>query len=172
MTEIMMSIRPEWCDKIASGEKTVEVRKSEPKEHWRVLNGLRVYVYCTKAKERLVEILKDGAELYGDTYHGEPVFITTPKYISQYGFPGYVIGEFECTQIEELTEMFYIDEPYRFPDRGNCCLTMEELKKYGGGKRLYAWHIDNFKRYDNKKVLSDFGMKRPPQSWCYLKKTE
>ena len=28
---VMISIRPKWCQKIASGEKTIEVRKTKPK---------------------------------------------------------------------------------------------------------------------------------------------
>lgn len=28
---VMLSVRPKWCEKIASGEKTIEVRKTRPK---------------------------------------------------------------------------------------------------------------------------------------------
>lgn len=28
---VLLSIRPEWCEKILSGEKTVEIRKTRPK---------------------------------------------------------------------------------------------------------------------------------------------
>lgn len=28
---VMLSIRPKWCEKIANGEKTIEVRKTKPK---------------------------------------------------------------------------------------------------------------------------------------------
>ena len=28
---VLISIRPEWCEKIISGEKTIEVRKTRPK---------------------------------------------------------------------------------------------------------------------------------------------
>ena len=28
---VMISIRPKWCEKICSGEKTIEVRKTRPK---------------------------------------------------------------------------------------------------------------------------------------------
>lgn len=30
MKAILMSIRPEWCEKIFNGEKTIEVRKTAP----------------------------------------------------------------------------------------------------------------------------------------------
>ena len=28
---VMLSVRPKWCEKICSGEKTIEVRKTRPK---------------------------------------------------------------------------------------------------------------------------------------------
>lgn len=31
MKKVLISIRPKWCEKIAKGEKTIEVRKSAPK---------------------------------------------------------------------------------------------------------------------------------------------
>lgn len=31
-TAVLLSIRPEWCQKIFRGEKTMEIRKSFPKD--------------------------------------------------------------------------------------------------------------------------------------------
>lgn len=45
MKNILISIRPNWCEKIASGEKTIEVRKSAPKEV-----PFKAYIYATKPK--------------------------------------------------------------------------------------------------------------------------
>ena len=42
---VMLSIRPQWCEKIASGKKTIEVRKSAPKEV-----PFKAYIYCTSQK--------------------------------------------------------------------------------------------------------------------------
>ena len=44
MTEILLSLRPEWWEKIKSGEKTVEVRKSMPQI---VHMPFRVVVYLS-----------------------------------------------------------------------------------------------------------------------------
>lgn len=46
MKSVLISIRPEWCVKIASGEKTVEVRKTRPKPEPPFL----VCIYCTSTK--------------------------------------------------------------------------------------------------------------------------
>lgn len=70
---VLISIQPKWCELILSGKKTVEVRKNRP----RLETPFKCYIYQTKGKERLLDILKDGDENYGEIYHGKPVFIKT-----------------------------------------------------------------------------------------------
>lgn len=41
---VLISIRPEWVEKILKGEKTLEVRKTRPK----LETPFRCYIYCTK----------------------------------------------------------------------------------------------------------------------------
>ena len=43
----------------------------------------------------------------------------------------------------------------------------EEYAK--GADRLYAYRLENPIRYGKPKTLSDIGLKRAPQSWCYLR---
>lgn len=43
---VMISIRPKWCEKIANGEKTIEVRKTRPK----LETPFKCYIYCTHGK--------------------------------------------------------------------------------------------------------------------------
>lgn len=43
---VMLSIRPKWCEKIVSGEKTIEVRKTRPK----LDTPFKCYIYCTLPK--------------------------------------------------------------------------------------------------------------------------
>ena len=40
---VLISIRPKWCELIASGEKTIEVRKTRPKPG----TPFKCYIYCT-----------------------------------------------------------------------------------------------------------------------------
>lgn len=40
---VLISIRPKWCELIASGEKTIEVRKTRPK----LETPFKCYIYCT-----------------------------------------------------------------------------------------------------------------------------
>lgn len=43
---VLLSIRPKWCEKIANGEKIVEVRKTRPKMN----TPFKCYIYCTLPK--------------------------------------------------------------------------------------------------------------------------
>lgn len=40
---VMLSIRPKWVEKIANGEKTIEVRKTRPN----IATPFKCYIYCT-----------------------------------------------------------------------------------------------------------------------------
>ena len=47
MQSVLISIRPQYCELIASGKKTIEVRKTRPK----LETPFKCYIYCTKDKE-------------------------------------------------------------------------------------------------------------------------
>lgn len=42
---VLLSIRPEWCSRIFSGWKTVEIRKTRPVS---LKEPFKCYIYCTK----------------------------------------------------------------------------------------------------------------------------
>ena len=44
MKSVLISIKPKWCELIANGKKTIEVRKTQP----RLNTPFKVYIYCTK----------------------------------------------------------------------------------------------------------------------------
>ena len=193
---VMISIRPKWCEKIARGEKTIEVRKTRPK----LETPFKCYIYCTQARERLITILKDGDENYGEIYRGKPVFIKTDEgsVCDMWGKRQKVIGEFVCDRI------FPIDvydngciKDWNFECMWQACLPYEGIAAYiGREKRGYGWHISNLKIYDTPRELGEFRrvcvndlycescamhrendgtcgneslqIKRPPQSWCYV----
>lgn len=171
MKAVLMSIRPTWAQAIDRGDKNVEVRKSCPTRRKLMELGVtfRVYLYCSKGKDSLITILRDGDENYGTIYHGKPVFITSPE--GGYGSRierGTVFGECDCVCIERLNDLFVDDNTYHYPHFGESCLTMEQIERYGKGKSLYGWRLGNYKFYNDPKTLADFGLKRPPQSWCYV----
>lgn len=151
---ILLSIQPWWCELIASGKKTFEVRKTKPK----IETPFKCYIYQSKSKDTLIYVMKDGDENYGVIYHGKPVFIKTySKYSNPYEQK--VIGEFVCDRIIDVdcdsiapfdkSTGIYIDK--------QCCLSREELWKYTGGHCAHGWHISELKIYNKPKALSEFG---------------
>ena len=47
-----------------------------------------------------------------------------------------------------------------------------QIHAYLKGKGGYAWHISDLEIFDEPKKLSDFGLKRAPQSWCYVEEED
>lgn len=46
MKAVLLSIKPKYCELIANGKKTIEVRKNAPK----IEPPFKCYIYCIKAK--------------------------------------------------------------------------------------------------------------------------
>lgn len=163
---VLISIRPKWCELIASGKKTIEVRKTRPM----LKTPFKCYIYCTK---------------------GGPLLYCRP---SQRFGNGLVIGEFVCDQIEEIAVARRGGDGPLTARGGNevwnggmvehmSCLSTEDVCRYVGGvgEVGYGWHISNLKIYDQPKSLSEFRKPledllgwngeiiRPPQSWCYVR---
>lgn len=169
---VLISINPKWCELIAFGKKTVEVRKTKPK----LETPFRVYIYCTQGKT-LDDILT-----FAEYKNGE--------YMGDYYANGKVIGEFVCDSIANYEAELWDDETYEriqeffepddfaeygeyeyktIADNGDdfwkenmlcqsSCLTIEELRKYVGTgfATFYGWHISKLKIYDEPKELSEF----------------
>jgi predicted transcriptional regulator len=158
MIAVLISIRPKWCEKIISGEKTIEVRKTRPK----LIPQFKCYIYCTLPK-----------------YPHED-FIATDYPRPQFYGGGKVIGEFTCNRVTNLfsNSRFWLDED----DVLHTCLSAAEMRKYANGARgLYGWHISDLRVYDHPRDLWEFiGLRqtrfgwepvpitRPPQSWRYV----
>lgn len=195
MKSVLISIRPEWVEKIANSKKTIEVRKSAPKEV-----PFKAYIYCTSQK-----------------FDGEILLTADKKVERRYkhcrdngdiSLAGKVIGEFIC------------DKVYLIKNQGNrfvvanekqgvtneiarqSCLDYDDMVDYLGNKDGYGWHISDLKIYDKPKELSEFRksgfmteeewlfnlypnthchydawakkfeITRPPQSWQYVEELE
>lgn len=169
---VMLSIRPKWCEKIASGEKTVEVRKTRPK----LGTPFKCYIYCTQS----------GVALGACGKHGKVIGEFTCDRIDEY---------------DDDTIFSFRHEDYtRWNDFGldRACMHPEDFQNYADGKWLYGWHISDIKIYDKPQELrelrefkksnrdcfyADLGLakrdcpdcknsgcflKRAPQSWCYV----
>ena len=188
---ILISIQPKWCKLIASGKKTVEVRKTKPK----LETPFKCYIYCTYGEglieandeflpNHLIERKVSKNKIWGNCCNGK------------------VIGEFVCRNIDFLNErdLFEgMDEISNSRIEECSCVSIDELLRYKGGKNeIYGWHISDLVIYGKPKELREFYqkcksydkdewenddcldcenpcgnggkiyLKRPPQSWCYV----
>ena len=158
MNSVLLSVRPQWCELIANGKKTIEVRKTRPK----LETPFKCYIYQTKPKDRLITIMRDGDENYGEIYHGKPVFIKTYGEDYWTGRNQKVIGEFVCDHITNLftNSRFWLDEKAV----EQACLTGEQIREYANGKDAYGWHISALQIYDKPRELGEFYF--PPEKYC------
>lgn len=148
---ILQSIKPKYCELIASGKKTIEVRKTRPKCELPV----KVHIYCTKDKwQHLVQMPDKTYRLYNGKEYGK--FDKSLKFSNEAN--GKVIGEYVCDEIIEIPFDNEYTKSYDISDDDLhlTCLTQEQLWKYGKGKTLYIWHISDLVIYDKPKELSEF----------------
>ena len=182
---ILISIKPEWVEKILDGSKTIEIRKSIPK----CKLPIKVYIYCTKGQE----LWGDGT---GNTWYGiaededmERVFELTPTLAR---LNGKVVAEFTLNKCERIRAAYvpyekqnnlgyeyfiengvynldnsdwgvvfergdnFINSMLKKSDFNKICLKPKELFNYTGNKKFYMWHIDDLIIYDKPKGLNEF----------------
>lgn len=164
MKSVLMSINPKYCELIAKGEKTIEVRKSMPK----LKTPFKCYVYCTKKFYKK-----------GDGYF-------------QGKCCGKVIGEFICDKVEPI--VYVKNGYLHIEEAGTCLSGQELTDYYNGSKiygwhisNLVIYdepkELSEFKRINRECWYADLGLAkrdcpecynrecfftRPPQSWCYV----
>lgn len=166
----LLSIKPKYCELIASGKKTIEVRKTKPK----LDTPFKCYIYCTQDFANFATKTKRSEMWIGDPLNS----VSKGRYLGN----GKVIGEFVCDTIISHCEMANADIAEQ-----QGCIKREDLLRYANGKELYGFHISDLVIYDKPKELSEFekpheyiyqsyrkqnsffkGITRPPQSWCYV----
>lgn len=188
MKTVLLPVHPNWLELILSGKKTVEVRKTKPKE----AVPFRVLLYCTKNP---LELAKDKNGNIVLLSRNKKADISDLEILS-----GKVIAEFVCDKMYHFIQagagiMFVEDENYNLltpqTARKMTCLDDKKIDDYLGEKNGYGWHISDLVIYDKPKELIQFQkctvkttlkdsfiyrtpekelftMKRPPQSWCYV----
>lgn len=157
MKAVLLSVRPQWCELIANGKKTIEVRKSRPK----LETPFKCYIYCTAPKKfyMISEHMATSME-YLHLCDGK---VTMSDGFEFFGRADYkvlnrkVIGEFVCEYILPI-----------YPPFGNktdgTCLSAPEMYQYAENKTLYGWHISALQIYDKPRELSEFYF--PPEKYC------
>lgn len=192
MKAVLMAFSPKECEKIFSGEKTVDVRKIAPK----LETPYKVYVYMTSTKERCRhwEYITAYQNSNGDIVNGSQK----------------VVGEFVCDEIKELACLSYQEmiEYFYKPEeldgktvKAGTALHITKPKRYDTPKELSEFSRYGYKKIEHKgsgyvfcdntqcrycepdevmaglyrpPVCRKGGCKitRPPQSWCYVEEIE
>ena len=161
MGSVLISIQPKWCELIASGKKTVEVRKTKPK----IETPFKCYIYCTQDKN--FNFCTDDGEQY--THIGN----------------GHVIGEFVCDNIakgtSQLGSCLSMQQISEYANgKPLYGWHISKLVIYDKPKE-----VSEFKKMNRECWYADLGLAKrdcpecqnkgcfvqiPPQSWCYVEK--
>lgn len=153
MKSVLISIQPKWVEKIANGEKTIEVRKTAPKEV-----PFKAYIYVTKGKPYLYRVDDDNNFELTNTLRLE-----VDEYVKDYNEQnGKVIGEFVCDNVYPIKNQgsrFFVANGELGVTNDiarQSCLDYYDMVGYLGNKDGYGLHISNLKIYDKPKELSEF----------------
>ena len=170
---VLISIRPQWVEKIFNGSKTIEVRRTFPKQ---LETPFKVYVYCTK--ERMTRVPSMYAYLhknergacaeYGtiETWGKIGDVIVNPHLASKhvsFGMHGKVIGSFVCDKIEKI-EFRALCLPTLSERREvnriakQACLTIDEMRDYLNGDNGYGWHITEPHLFEKPRDITEFAI--------------
>ena len=179
---VMLSIQPRWCELIAAGEKTLEVRKTRPK----LETPFKCYIYCTAGDDKLWIADAVRRNWWGNTHVAHLCHAKDCGGMNLAN--GKVIGEFVCDKIYELAPLNHS------PDNTEqkACLSREEIVQYLKGHG-WGWNISDLIIYDKPKEISEFkkhnrdcyfdnlgiatpkcsecttcNLTKPPQSYCYV----
>ena len=185
---VLISIRPKWVEKIANGEKTIEVRKTRPK----LATPFKCYIYCTQSGVALGAWGKHG-KVIGEFTCDRIYELETKAHGGSY----YVKGE---------------DQPTTNDVARQSCMDLKDMHDYLHAQKGYGWHISGLRIYDTPRELGEFTpdcrykdedgtclfrkvdcecqkydynqdgtinlvacgriVKRPPQSWCYVEEMQ
>lgn len=148
MQEVLISIRRPNTDRIFAGTKTVELRRTVPRD-----------------RPEWGRSIERSARKWEYKYSAEPA--AYPMRVWMYesraeGGAGGIVGFFLCfgwagTKGDHLPEM---------AERAQ--VTMQQLRQYAGDGWVYGWNVDSPTKLAEPVPLGKIGLKHPPQSWRYL----
>lgn len=145
----LISIQPQWLEKILNGQKTIEVRRKVNKDVLEKLDRgetVEAYLYCTKGKPYLY--YGDLSQQYEiDNYKnkwGDELNATIPAKI--------VIDGYDEVLTQHHIDGEQIDRVLKY-----ACIEREDFDKYIGDKEMaYALHISKVEILDEVMKLDDF----------------
>lgn len=195
MVAIMLPVHPIWCGKIATGEKTIEVRKRVPK----IPPPYKAYLYCTKRQKPALINLQNIPKT--------PYIMTAGNHSRDYEVSDSCFARLcngkvwaECICERDMPLLLQCSDPealvthYEVP--GTCLSDVEIMEYLGNGKEGHGLLLSELTIYDRPREITEFRkicpnslfcescamynaheetcgnaaliLRRPPQSWCYV----
>jgi len=166
MGQIMMSSSPKECERIYNGSQTIIVKKTIPKKFVKDIDNFepfKCYIYMTMGN-----LPKKITRIIDNKLVGKDIYEVCPNCMN-----GKVIGEFVCSKIINLNVAIQdmIEEYNSVVKDMECCgtcLTWKEINDYANGNNVFGYFITNLKSYAKPKELTEFALKKAPQSWGYV----
>lgn len=161
MKAVLISVRPEWADKIISGEKTLEVRKNRPK----LEPPFMCYIYrCGSGK-------------------------IVGKFMCDYiinDFPQYMLGKETVLAYWRLLDGSCLNRDDLINYGGLCTLHgwhISDLHIYGKplplsefrkpcNNGIFCESCAMYSEFEERCGNDALTINRPPQSWCYVEELE
>ena len=160
MKAVMISIKPKWVEKIASGKKTIEVRKTAPKEV-----PFKAYIDCTYGNPKENYALSKQGKVIGEficnnaseldyVYYWNNGYefetCLTYRQVADYGKGKTLYGW-------HISDLKIYDKPKELNEFSRPC-------SYSG--LCFSCKRTSFKKDGN--LLCNTKITRPPQSWMYV----
>lgn len=160
---VMLSIRPKWVEKIASGEKTIEVRKTRPK----LPTPFKAYIYCSQGNDArrlrgswgkvIGEFTCDRIYELAPLNHA-PDDVEKKACLTREEIVNYLKGTGYGWHISDLR---IYDAPRELSESRRSCQN--------------SWYCESCAMYRGNNGTcgnESLQIKRAPQSWCYVEEAE
>lgn len=80
-----------------------------------------------------------------------------------------IVGEFMCNDVQEINSM---KDCLKYEKQSSVSASSIFSYSNCGKRKIYAWSISDVKAYQNIINISEFGLKRAPQTWRYIEEVE
>lgn len=164
MKAVLISIQPKWCELIASGKKTIEVRKTRPK----IATPFKVYVYMTKHKWifKLLPFLKNRfAKVIGE-------FVCDDIIVDERGENADVFSKY--AQLSLVEQKKYGANKPLFGWHITDLKIYDKPKGLEWFRKCHKCEYGPLERCKRHEFSCDgtYKIVNPPQSWCYVEELE
>lgn len=146
---VLISIRPEWCEKIMSGQKTIEVRKTRPKMD----TPFKCYIYKCGSGKVIGEFLCD--QIIEDRTYGHNEEFYRAACMSAYDAAAYAMQS--PMYGWHISNLKIYDHPREMSSLRGACKN--------------DWWCESCAMYSERSgTCRNAGLQitRPPQSWRYV----